>query len=1800
MRKKIVSVILSLCIIVCALPMNILAAPEQNETLTFNDGKTLLLQNDYISFYFYDLQYQTYTAMVPRTIAKETGEVFTQDIQAPDCQLNVYTGGGNKKKIYPFITLQKAEFVSETPNGKNNAIKAEYNMEMVLNDIPGTPYGTIMPAKATVYHELVCLDKKDKTAWGVLTTVSEIQMNRDDFPEHDLYFEWRYVMNNFTGMGHSETANSSGGPAIKMDRTTVTESGEITTKSSVVTGKIDDVSTKHVPKGYTLWGDVDGVYVNEIYTDAYPWANPFVGLSDYYNKFDIVYCGDSPLRVSLPQTVTVRPNDFPVLTWVESKSYCGFDLDANTEMSVGAQYLWGYRNLKTLSEELPTKPDEISSSFSAKRLAVFESNGAITVEYVSDDATLESLKKKYNASPIAQIAGEYKSTNGSSFEFTGGAATLSPSVTATWDENNGGKLIIYKDGRIEQHGVNLNAPSFKFYQPRNGAEDSLKITMSKKGLSFDIEPDKNNAVIFVDIPYATTKLEKATADADGNLVFNGEIGFKTVFDGAEFSLEKLGYGLEEKTVNGKKKYEFKVNGVKAKGSFDTAKMMALELAKVEGEVNTFKGEERYAFSLELNAFDLFETEAALALERSNNGALIPDELWFYVKSSPGIVLVPPVPIGQLNGGGAGFKDLAATVNGNYLAIPPIKLRGALTGTYLHLIEGTGNIIIGPSEISLKATDVNLVGAGAATQIVDSFGYSLKLNGQERSYKGNTYEGIYFGGSKELALNLPSKQIDVITFDSSIELGAFGGVNNSKDYLYLAIGANGTVAGRVQIPKSSPVLAGKGFNVGNINLIVGGQTAFPIRNVTVEEGMKQAFQNVDVYLGVVAEVGGWLASARAWVLVPKIVETNFRKGGGWDIEFKMLGYMPEWNWADKGVSPVVSMLAEDSDANFAAVRDENFVLANTGVSRTEISASAGTDEAPYIVLAFDGNLTEEQIKENLKIFNDRNAELNIDWMTDDSQFNPDEDVSATTIADMEKTNADGKKYRLALLRLKEDGKYIVDAGGLTFTDEKTFSVEPFEKLALTLNDNQISGKVKYAVDNAPYVIRTYFSNEEGGADYMISEQEISDTSNIELSVPTSGAIAPTGEYYVTAFLMTKKQADLNGDGKEEDALIAIDNQAFNTKVAYTNVNEPSAPTDVTLQTSGNEVMRAEWNASDNVDGYSVRIYEEKDGEWTDTGFGYDLDKDTTAVDMALTVGGNGVSVNENGDTAESVPAENLLPDKTYKVGVRAYKESENGKYYSKETESTGEFLPKYTPMDIALSMNGNECTADENGVYHAYIGGGDNTLSVSGSDADATFKLTRMDTNDQIPNENGENTFAIPEFEGSLMFKIDGISGKDVTSVFLLINMDKEPPVLTLSSDIFYADNESGEYTITGISDAGSRIIYGDNEEVVAGSDGKFAISGKLYESQTSSVIMLCAQDFAENTSIPQTALVIKKISNTVTVNDSYAENSGSGEYSEGETVTIKAGERSGYKFSGWTTDDGVQFADSKSAETTFTMPGKAVTVTANWTKSSGGNGGGGGNVRYTVSFETNGGNDIASKTVTKNSVIKELESPIKDGFDFEGWYTDKELKTKYDFTEKVTKNFTLYAKWSEKDNGEWKNPFTDVKENDWFYDSVKYAYENDLMKGISNTEFAPDSEVTRAMFVTVIYRMENEPQTGKCAFTDVESDSYYENAVAWANENSIVSGISEECFAPNEPITREQMAAIIYRYAAFKGYDITTSSNTSYTDNDDISDYAKDAVIWAAEKSVMTGNTDGSFAPKANTTRAQVASVFMRMVENLK
>ena len=1511
--KKFLSLLLSLCLLLGALPMQVLALPGSIfpsegavKTVTLDDG-SLSLQNEYIYMTFRKL-WGTYAYLTVAPAAKpdEEGVLIGQ---TPRCTFITYDQGREKKEGVVTEPI-KAEFVTKTPNGSANAIKVEYSLLTALS---------LIKAKATVYYELVQLKENGASSdtWGVLASVSEICIDKDSMPQdwnRDFNFKWGYSFNCFTATGHTSTLEKPGGPAIKMSRTTVPEgeNPQITTESSAFTASVEDLDTKTVPKGYSQWGDKDGVYITEVYTDGYPWANPFVGLSDYYEKA-ITSVSGKPIRVALAQTVSVVPGDKPLNTWVQCDSYAGRTFEETADPEGYSHFLWGFHDLiKAGAENVPSQPDAVDAAISAKRLAAFAVNGGVTVEYVADDAALQALKKQYGE-PVALISGDYESKNGTEFTFTGGAAMLSPSVTATWNKSSG-KLVIKKDGTIEHSGVSLNAPSFKFYQPKNGAENDLQISLTKDGFAFQIEPDKNDAIVFVDIPYAAVKLENAKADAAGNLVFSGNIGFRTIFNGAEFSMEKLGYGLNAKNN------EFKVNGVKATGSFDTAKLMALELASISGEVNTFKGEESYAFELELNAFDLFETEASLALVRSKkDGSLIPDELWFFVKSSPGIPLVPPVPVGQLNGGGAGFKNLAKTVNGDYFAIPPIKLRGALAGTYMHLIEGTGNVVLGPSEISLKATDVGIVGLGKNAQIIDSFGYSLQLNGQERTYQGKTYKGVYFGGSQELALNLPSKTLDIFTIDNAIKLGAFGGANENKDTVYLGIGANGIVEGKLQIPSSLgiPFLSGLELSRTDINLIVGGQTTFPVTNTNVSEGMKQAFKNVDVYLGAMTGVNAGVFDARVWVLVPQIVQTDFRKGGGWDIETKWLGKLPEWDWSTKGVDPLVqAVAAEDSgEAVPMLLAADPYAAENGGTNTQIIEVNANPGETPYILLAFENTVTEQQIKDALTI-KKNNQDIAINWVDDGGQRDPNSAINADT--DILKNKNDEQEYRMAMLRLSEGGTYEVNTNSLTLVTDKScgVAITPFESLVLNLNDYQLSGEIKYAETGTEYVLRTYLANAEGGADYLVEEQIVADPENIAVNIPESGTLAPTGEYYVTSFLMTEKETDLDGDGVMEKALAAIDSNQFNSKISYTNTKQPESPAHVNLEAAGNEVMRAEWQQVDNADGYRVTIYQQQNGGWVDTGFGYELSKETTSIDMALTVGGE--------ETAES---KNLSANETYKVGVSAYTQTEDGaKYYSAETESSGVFLPEYTPLNLALSVNGKDCTPDENGVYHAYVGGGSNSLAVTCEGADS-ITVTRMDTETNLTSD-GSNTFAIPDFTGTLMLRVNGVKDKDVTSVFLLVSRDTTAPMLTLSAPIFYADRAAGTYQITGTADAGSEILYGKNgESVYAAGDGSFAIQGTLKEQQTSDALYIRAQDSAGNLSAWQSALVARQVQTyavTVTTDGNGTASADPSTTVAGAGINLSAAPNTGYHFKEWqVVSGGVTIENDR-----FTMPDGDVEVKA--------------------------------------------------------------------------------------------------------------------------------------------------------------------------------------------------------------------------------------------------------------------------------
>ena len=268
---------------------------------------------------------------------------------------------------------------------------------------------------------------------------------------------------------------------------------------------------------------------------------------------------------------------------------------------------------------------------------------------------------------------------------------------------------------------------------------------------------------------------------------------------------------------------------------------------------------------------------------------------------------------------------------------------------------------------------------------------------------------------------------------------------------------------------------------------------------------------------------------------------------------------------------------------------------------------------------------------------------------------------------------------------------------------------------------------------------------------------------------------------------------------------------------------------------------------------------------------------------------------------------------------------------------------------------------------------------------------------------------------------------------------------------------------------------------------------------------------------------------------------------------------------------------------------------------SNGSGGGGGPVSYTLSFETGEGSKVDSVSKVSGTTV-DLDDYVstREGYEFTGWYNDRET------TEKIGSvtlrgDKTVYAGW-EKADGE-EPSFDDVLPDNWAYEAVEYVNEKGLMSGVGGGSFSPGQPTTRGMLVTILYRMEGEPEyenTGTIRFTDVNDDAWYAKGVYWAAENGIVKGVGDGRYLPEDPVTREQMAAIFHRYAGYKGYDVTAQGDLSaFTDAASVGDWAREALIWAVDKELINGMGDGTVNPRGTATRAQTAAILMRFCETV-
>lgn len=359
---------------------------------------------------------------------------------------------------------------------------------------------------------------------------------------------------------------------------------------------------------------------------------------------------------------------------------------------------------------------------------------------------------------------------------------------------------------------------------------------------------------------------------------------------------------------------------------------------------------------------------------------------------------------------------------------------------------------------------------------------------------------------------------------------------------------------------------------------------------------------------------------------------------------------------------------------------------------------------------------------------------------------------------------------------------------------------------------------------------------------------------------------------------------------------------------------------------------------------------------------------------------------------------------------------------------------------------------------------------------------------------------------------------------------------------------------------------------------------------------------------------------TVTVSGSYASPTGAGSYAPGSTVNIHAGSRPGYTFVGWTSGHDVAIINAGSADASFTMPGYAVTVTANWRYS-----GGGGSTAVSAQVtpkEAVFDKDPAHVNHRDVAVTLSSGSYYLSGILLNG----KALQKDVDYTVSggtVTIKKDLLAALEEGSHpftfdmsggadpvltvtvtGKASPgiPFEDVRAGDWFAADVMWAFEAGLMQGVSETPmlFAPHGDTTRGMIAAILYRLEGAPASdGANFFSDVPAGAWYAAAVDWAAEKQIVKGYGDGRFGPEDPITREQLAAILYRYAGFKGYDVDLRTDlTLFTDGDSISGWAQEAVSWAVATGLLEGDGE-MLTPRSPAQRCQAATILRRFARDI-
>lgn len=888
---------------------------------------------------------------------------------------------------------------------------------------------------------------------------------------------------------------------------------------------------------------------------------------------------------------------------------------------------------------------------------------------------------------------------------------------------------------------------------------------------------------------------------------------------------------------------------------------------------------------------------------------------------------------------------------------------------------------------------------------------------------------------------------------------------------------------------------------------------------------------------------------------------------------------------------------------------------------------------------------------------------LDWLDTDKPVDEQPDANAVLSYDEE------TKKATVSISFTESAYYAKD-WNLSTEEPAVLSLYEITKLpgldsvsySVSGNKLTVDALTGYALDTIG-TVDVHAVNAKGTS-YYLGTVSATDPSAKALDMPTT---LPGGTYTVRAV----------ASNAEANICSSVDAEG---SFDFVNPLQPSGPTVSGIKLGGNYSIDVDVSSSgSSADGYITTIYEKVGDEWlpVDDFSDVTIEAEEGTLPSTLVLGGSYTTVtytdadgnfltpteaNNDPNSVETKTVHTLEAGKTYRVGVAAYKNDENGvPVYSEEVISTDSVV-MVAPVtaDVTVKAVGAKSIG-------AIIDSKSNTVDVVTSD-EISFEITSdmkvsgkwtLDGNVQSGDWSAANSAAVTldeeVSEGEHMLTLRGENENgDAFAVQYIFRVDRSGPMLEISSPIsasFFGGSDS-DYAVEtvkleGRSEPGTTVyvkVNGvDAANAVVDVSGSFSIPVDLDETALSQTVSAYGVDMAGNESATKTVILNNSITGANGVhigifldkNDVTNKTLASGSKGNVElrfvagdrSVVIPANSKIGRQID-WSinTIDGSatlenNYFNSDSEfygllQATYGLQSAAVEIGGFKLPDS-----------YEITFTQ--GEGYTLKTEGSMSVpyggAFSFTVEIADGYvkgssfkvtangteltDVNGVYTISDIHAPKIIRVSGVKKYTgngndanpipMIPNTPDAPAYTWTNPFKDVTVNDWFYDAVKYVNENGIMNGVANDMFDPNGQITRAMFVTMLYRFEGAPAAAKSAFTDIESGSWYYDAVNWASENGIVKGISATEFAPATPITREQLATILYRYEQKNGGGFTDAwmIRMDYVDLADVSDWAYEAMCWMNMNAVINGKPGKILDPKGTATRAEAATMLQRYCE---